>query len=180
MKEPLPELVARGKRMEAQLLPLLWLGSSFIVLMLDLWTGPYLQFPVFFVLPVSLSSWFSGRRWGVALGLGLPVARLSFFLVWGFPYSPQIAVTNAVVRMFVLLVIAVLAARASERTRVLEAEVRILEGIVPICSFCKKMREEDGSWVRLEQYIGNRSKARFSHGLCPECALEHYGKTFKS
>jgi len=57
--------------------------------------------------------------------------------------------------------------------------VRILEGIVPICSFSKKMREDDGSWVRLEQYIGNRSTALFSHGVCPECAAEHYAWPLK-
>ncbi len=170
----LSALVARGEH--TRLLPLVWLASSIVVLVLDLWTGPFLQFPVFFVLPVLLSGWFSGGLWGVSLALALPLVRLSFFSVWGLPYSLGIAVTNTAVRMLVLVVIAVLAHRAAERTRSLEAEVRILEGIVPICAFCKKMREDDGTWVRLEQYIGSRSTARFSHGLCPECALEHYGR----
>jgi hypothetical protein len=158
------------------LFPLYWLFSSVVVLLLDLWMGPFRQFPVFFVLPVLLSAWFSGSRWGVTLAVVLPLVRLSFFLVWGLPYSLGTALTNAAVRVLVLVVIALLAHRAAERTRVLEAEVHLLEGIVPICSFCKRMREDDGTWVRLEQYIGSRSAARFSHGFCPECAQEHYGK----
>jgi hypothetical protein len=178
-QQSLPELVAKGEHTGSSLLPLYWLGSSVVVLLVDLWAGPFLQFPVFFVLPVVLAGWYSSNRWGVGLALALPPLRLSFFLVWGLPYSLGIALTNTVVRIVVLTVIAVLANRAAERTRLLEAEVRILEGIVPICSFCKKMREDDGSWVRLEQYIGNRSTALFSHGVCPECAAEHYGWPLK-
>lgn len=168
-----------GKRAPLWLLHFYWLSSSAVVLVLDLWAGPFLQFPVFFVLPVLLSAWFSGSRWGIALALLLPLIRLSFFLKWGLPYPLSTALTNAAVRMLVLVVIAVLAHRAAERTRALEAEVRILEGIVPICSFCKRMREDDGTWVRLEQYIGSRSTARFSHGVCPDCAAERYGEYLK-
>jgi len=47
--------------------------------------------------------------------------------------------------------------------------VKQLEGILPICSACKKIREEDSTWMVLEEYISARSGARFSHGLCPEC-----------
>jgi len=57
-----------------------------------------------------------------------------------------------------------------------------LEGLVPICAKCKKMRLEDHdpkdvrSWVPLEKYISERSDASFTHGLCPECLDEVYGK----
>jgi hypothetical protein len=66
------------------------------------------------------------------------------------------------------------AARLIERQTVsrLEAalaEVNQLEGILPICSACKKIRREDSSWMVLEEYISARSEARFSHGLCPDC-----------
>jgi len=49
------------------------------------------------------------------------------------------------------------------------AAVKQLQGIVPICSACKKIRQEDSTWMVLEEYISARSEARFSHGLCPEC-----------
>ncbi len=54
------------------------------------------------------------------------------------------------------------------------AEIKTLEGIIPICSSCKKIRDDQGNWNRLENYIRERSDAEFSHGLCPECAVKLY------
>jgi hypothetical protein len=54
------------------------------------------------------------------------------------------------------------------------SEVKTLKSILPICSFCKKIREDDGDWVVLERYISTHSGADFSHGICPECLHEHY------
>ncbi len=59
--------------------------------------------------------------------------------------------------------------------RTLLKEVKVLRGLLPICSFCKRIRNRDNQWEALEDYITQRSKAEFSHGLCPECAKEHYG-----
>jgi len=49
------------------------------------------------------------------------------------------------------------------------AKLKTLSGIVPICSYCKKIRDDNNSWRVMEDYIQTRSKAKFSHGLCPEC-----------
>lgn len=59
-------------------------------------------------------------------------------------------------------------------TRVKELEdalhrVRQLEGLLPICSYCKKIRDDQGAWHRVESYISARTDAQFSHGVCPEC-----------
>jgi hypothetical protein len=54
------------------------------------------------------------------------------------------------------------------------AEVRQLQGILPICSSGKKIRQEHGDWTGLEKYISARSEARFSHGLCPDCRVKLY------
>ena len=62
--------------------------------------------------------------------------------------------------------------KVHERTReILEAQSQIkrLEGIIPICMYCKKIRDDRASWHQLEQYITENSEARFSHGVCPEC-----------
>lgn len=49
-------------------------------------------------------------------------------------------------------------------------EIETLSGLLPTCMYCKKIRDEStGEWSRMEQYISQRSKARFSHGMCPEC-----------
>lgn len=49
------------------------------------------------------------------------------------------------------------------------AKLKSLSGIVPICSYCKKIRDEKDAWRSMEEYIEKRSKAQFSHGLCPDC-----------
>ncbi len=54
------------------------------------------------------------------------------------------------------------------------AEVKMLKGLIPICAWCgKKIRDEKGNWKRVEEYIGERSKAEFTHGMCPAC-VEKY------
>ena len=53
-------------------------------------------------------------------------------------------------------------------------ELRILSGLLPICSFCKKIRNKEGDWELLESYITARSESKFTHGLCPDCREEHY------
>jgi PAS domain-containing protein len=47
--------------------------------------------------------------------------------------------------------------------------VRSLEGIIPICSYCKKVRNDQQYWLQVEHYISERTQAKFSHGICPEC-----------
>ena len=56
------------------------------------------------------------------------------------------------------------------------AEVKILRGILPICSFCKKIRNDKGYWDQVEIYVGQHSDAEFSHSICPECIDKHYPK----
>jgi PAS domain-containing protein len=58
-------------------------------------------------------------------------------------------------------------------------KVSTLEGILPICSGCKKIRDDDNKWNFLEDYIQSRTKAEFSHGLCPDCAKKLYPEIFK-
>jgi DNA-binding response OmpR family regulator len=60
----------------------------------------------------------------------------------------------------------------AERVQQLEdalARVKLLQGLVPICSYCKKIRNDRNYWQRLESYLSEHSEAKFSHGICPEC-----------
>ncbi len=73
-------------------------------------------------------------------------------------------------------------AMAFELMRMLSQRIRAIEktivdaigGLLPICAHCKKIREDDGSWVSIEKYISDHSEAEFSHGLCPDCVQELY------
>ena len=49
------------------------------------------------------------------------------------------------------------------------AEIRSLRAILPICSYCKKIRDEDNAWQSMERYIAHHTNTRFSHGICPTC-----------
>ena len=52
--------------------------------------------------------------------------------------------------------------------------VKQLQGLLPICMYCKKIRDDKDAWHRLETYIENNSSAMFSHSLCEDCKEEHY------
>ena len=52
-------------------------------------------------------------------------------------------------------------------------DIKVLEGIIPICMFCKKIRDDSGYWNQLEQFISRHSEAEFSHGICPTCYEQH-------
>lgn len=69
-------------------------------------------------------------------------------------------------------------AREAERERLLAelqdalANVRKLSGLLPICAWCKKVRDDQGYWSEIDAYVHAHSDARFSHGICPECAKD--------
>jgi DNA-binding response OmpR family regulator len=54
--------------------------------------------------------------------------------------------------------------------------IHALSGLLPICSQCKKIRSDEGYWQQLEVYISDHCDAKFSHGICPDCVLEHYAE----
>jgi PAS domain S-box-containing protein len=68
----------------------------------------------------------------------------------------------------------------AERNRLIQelqealARVKVLRGMLPICSSCKKIRDDKGCWNQIEVYIRDRSEAEFSHGICPECMKKLY------
>lgn len=53
-------------------------------------------------------------------------------------------------------------------------KVKQLSGLLPICASCKRIRNDEGYWVQIEQYIRDHSEAQFSHGICRECAKKIY------
>lgn len=59
------------------------------------------------------------------------------------------------------------------------AEVKTLRGLIPICSSCKKIRDDRGIWNQIEIYIRDHSEAEFSHGICPECIQKLYPEFVK-
>lgn len=54
------------------------------------------------------------------------------------------------------------------------SEIKTLRGILPICSYCKKVRDDEGLWEQIEVYVHGHSDADFSHGICPDCLKKHH------
>lgn len=59
------------------------------------------------------------------------------------------------------------------------ADVRTLGGLIPICSNCKKIRDDQGYWNQIETFISSHSSVNFTHGICPDCAKEMFREVFE-
>ena len=69
--------------------------------------------------------------------------------------------------------------RLIQELRAALAEVKTLSGLLPICAHCKKIRDDKGYWNQIETFIRERSGAKFTHSICPECASQHYPELYK-
>jgi hypothetical protein len=144
------------------------------ILALDFLTPPSLMFPILFVLPVALSALFCSARLAYVLAVLLPFGRFCIATFVDATGSIAANTANALIRAAVLSFLAFLVAHTGHLRR----EIKVLRGRLPICMWCKRIRDEDGSWQKLETYIAEHSEADFSHGLCAECKQEHYGDLF--
>jgi hypothetical protein len=152
--------------------------SSVGLIVLDIITGPYIQFPILFTIVVILGAWHLGRNAGICFAIALVGSSSGYILVFEQPATPAwVVVLNTTIRLFVLIGLAVLIANERQR-QILKKRVKILEGILVICSFCKKIRQPDGAWEQIDDYVSKHTDAQLSHGLCKECVQEHYGEYF--
>ena len=157
-------------------LPAVWwglVGAAFVAL--DYFTGLADAMPALYVVPVTLAAWYSGRRPALLLAIALPLVHLGQ-AASSPSYAGSIAglALQYLVRGSVVIVMALWFARLAEHERELHRHVDALEGLLSICAFCKKIRNEGGEWERLETFISRRSQAHFSHSVCPSCGTAHY------
>ena len=152
-----------------------WLLFATAVLFADFITGPLLQFQILFIVPVGLAAWLRGKKAGLLFAILLPLIRLTFYLYWDVSWPLIYPVLNTGTIMLTLAAFAVITGNYSSNSR----EVKLLEGLLPICSYCKKIRDENDRWVFLEDYIMTHSRAQFSHGICPECVVRYYPEALK-
>ena len=152
--------------------PMLWALLAVVILLLDLLAGPYIQLTILFVFPVALATWNQGKLWGSVVAVALPLVRLPFFLyVWQVPIAWTLELVDTAIDVVVLLALVQMIDYIARQRR----ELHVLEGMLPICGFCKRIREEGGGWRQLERYIAERSEAKFTHTFCPDCGRAHYG-----
>jgi len=89
------------------------------------------------------------------------------------PFDPQEVRARLAVGKRIVSLEVTLAARIGQLQEAL-TNIRTLHGLLPICSHCKKIRDDGGYWRQIEAYIHNHSDAQFSHSLCPDCLREYY------
>jgi hypothetical protein len=153
------ELIARVRAVH-------WVAASALILLVDYMTGPFIQFPILFIVPVAMATGAHGLIAGSIVAVLLPLLRLSF--------SWLLECVDTGVDIAILVGFAVLI----HKTLLQRRQIRVLEGMLPICSFCKRIRDERGQWRQLEVYITERSDALFSHTFCEQCGRTHYPGTF--
>jgi hypothetical protein len=152
-----------------------WMLVGVLVIIADYLVGADSQFPMLYAIPVALAAWYSGRWPAVALAIAVPVFHSALVMsTMGRTESAVLLATMTVARGIVILVMALWFARLAEHERQLLRYVVKLEGLLPICSVCKSIRNESGKWESLETFLSHRSDAEFTHGLCPKCVAEHY------
>lgn len=134
--------------------------------------GPDLPLRILYPIPVVAAAWLGGFWLSMVLAVGLPAVRALLELqLWHSQAGVGATLANAAVAALVLVLFGILAATAATALR----RVATLEGILPICSVCKRIRGEDLRWEQLESYVSRHSGASFSHSLCPECLRRVYG-----
>ena len=94
------------------------------------------------------------------------------------PFDPQELRSRLRVGMRVLKLESALADKVQELEGAMQ-HVKVLQGLLPICMYCKKIRDDSDSWHRLESYIEKHSAAMFTHSLCSDCRDEHFPKQTK-
>ena len=143
---------------------------TIVILVIDYLTGPTIRFPAFFAPPIVLAAWYDGFLWGSLTGLSIIFARFSLERwIWPFvPWPLEDSLITACSGLLMIFIIAWYAARAGRLTR----EIRLLWGLLPLCMHCHRIRNEANEWERFEAYMETRSKAKFSHGICPRCVEE--------
>lgn len=82
---------------------------------------------------------------------------------------------NMVESIFESVMILMVGFACIKRTLGLLSKIQVLEGLLPICSSCKKIRDGENGWQNIETYIEHRSNASFTHGLCRDCMDKLYG-----
>ncbi|MBL6992059.1 MAG: hypothetical protein ISR65_19910 [Bacteriovoracaceae bacterium] len=156
-------------------------------------------FVVFLIIYMAISF---GIAWGAFLTLLFAPVHILLFSLMGSQSIGFYIGANFFFSHFVFLIIAVTIGHIYQikyqlldellQKSKLEAELKklivqqqealesieLLSGLIPICSYCKKIRNDEGYWEQVEKFIKKQSGAKFSHGICPDCAKKEMPEDF--
>lgn len=149
----------------------------------DWFTGYELQFFIFYFMPVAFAAWKCGFGGALCIAVLSALVWIGADLFAGHPYSSlSYPLWNTFIRFIAFVALGYCVARirallaeslriSAELQKAL-SEVNTLSGLLPICSACKKVRNDRGYWQQIEDYIGKHTDLKFTHGYCEECAAK--------
>ncbi|HPJ94645.1 MAG TPA: hypothetical protein PKY89_12115 [Deltaproteobacteria bacterium] len=148
--------------------------------LVDLVTGYEISLSIFYMLPISIVTWNAGKLPGHALAIVSALIWLGADIGSGHPFSsPIIPFWNCMVRLFFFMIIVQLLLnlrinhdeleKTNQDLRESLENIKVLRGLIPICAWCKRVRNEKGFWQRVEAYVSDNSEAQFTHGICEDC-----------
>ncbi len=130
-----------------------------------------------YILVVLISLW--APRKNLPVYMAIVGSLLTIIGFYSSPTGGELwkVLANRSLALFAIWVVAILSVQRrsmhEEKEKALQ-EIKILSGFLPICSSCKKIRDDQGYWNQIEAYIRAHSEAEFSHGICPECTIKLY------
>jgi hypothetical protein len=142
----------------------------------DYVTGYKLRFFLFYFVPIAIAAWKVGPTSSYLISLLRSI--VSFFSnISSHPYSSVLfAFWNTIMRLFSFLTIAysmskirILLVKERDTSRDRLSRAKTLDGLIPICARCKEIRDDEGDWQRIEEYVEKHKNAQFTLGLYPEC-----------
>jgi K+-sensing histidine kinase KdpD len=159
---------------------------SLVVDWLDYVTGEEYDLFILYYIPVGIIAWRVGRTAGLLMAILCAATWFHSDFLTHQRYSLFIGSWDTAMRLvsFVALAwtLATVRAELTEEKKLnteladAMAQIKQLRGILPMCSFCRKIRDDQNHWIPLESYISKHSDAQVSHGLCPICYKKHYGE----
>lgn len=161
------------------------LSLNLLIGVIDYLTGYEMKMAVFYLMPIGLLSWLISRNAGIIMSVISAVTIIYADLLAGKVIQNYfIDFWNLFVHFsfFTIVVYLIYQEKISSDkneiliTRLQKAldEVKTLSGLLPICSSCKKIRDNDDCWKQMELYISENTDAQFSHSVCPECRDKLY------
>jgi hypothetical protein len=156
------------------------IGFTVAVAVVDYVTGDEINIVFLYIVPIAIASWKLSGREAVVAAFVCTTAWLAEILLYNRPFAhPLIPYWNALmllgIFLTVVLTLSSLKRSFAEQRRLIDelqtalANVKALRGLLPICSWCKRIRDDRGYWQAVETYLKGHSHAEFTHGICPEC-----------
>lgn len=136
--------------------------------------GYFIFHPLVMVLSYLMSA--RGGALNIPAGTDVITVVMQSFTFAMLPWSISFAVFNGIIGLYYGTIKAEKRAREEliENLQKALAEVKTLSGMLPICAWCKKVRDDEGYWQKIEAYFKSHSDLDFTHGICNECAQKVY------